>query len=49
MKNLKCCATHDPRDERSLPDEVYLDILTFILRANKIPVGPMSLNLIRRP
>jgi len=31
--------TMPPRDERSLPDEVYLDILMFILRANKVPVG----------
>ena len=35
--------TMPPRDERSLPDEVYLDILMFILRANKVPVGPHEL------
>jgi Cytochrome C oxidase, cbb3-type, subunit III len=35
--------TMPPRDERSLPDEVYLDILTFILRANKVPVGSHEL------
>jgi hypothetical protein len=35
--------TMPPRDERSLPDEVYLDILTFILRANKVPVGSNEL------
>jgi hypothetical protein len=35
--------TMPPRDERSLPDEVYLDILTFILRANKVPVGSQEL------
>ena len=32
-----------PRDERSLPDEVYLEIVVFILRANKVPVGPHEL------
>ena len=35
--------TMPPRDEHSLPDEVYLDILMFILRANKVPVGPHEL------
>ena len=35
--------TMPPRDERSLPDEVYLDILVFILRANKVPVGSHEL------
>jgi hypothetical protein len=35
--------TMPPRDERSLPDEVYLDILTFILRANKVPAGSREL------
>ena len=35
--------TMPPRDERSPPDEVYLDILTFILRANKVPVGSHEL------
>jgi mono/diheme cytochrome c family protein len=32
-----------PRDERSLPDQVYLDIVTFVLRANKAPVGTEEL------
>jgi hypothetical protein len=35
--------TMPPRDERSLPDEVYLDILMFILRANKVPAGSHEL------
>ena len=35
--------TMPPRDERSLPDEVYLDILVFILRANKVPAGSHEL------
>ena len=35
--------TMPPRDERSLPDEVYLEILVFILRANKVPVGSHEL------
>ena len=35
--------TMPPRDERSLPDETYLDILMFILRANKGPVGSHEL------
>jgi S-disulfanyl-L-cysteine oxidoreductase SoxD len=35
--------TMPPRDERSLPDEVYLDILVFILRANKVPIGSHEL------
>ena len=32
-----------PRDERSLPDQVYLDVITFILRFNKVPVGSQEL------
>lgn len=32
-----------PRDERSLPDQVYLDVITFILRFNKVPVGTQEL------
>jgi mono/diheme cytochrome c family protein len=32
-----------PREERSLPDQMYLDIVTFILRFNKIPAGATEL------
>jgi mono/diheme cytochrome c family protein len=32
-----------PREERSLPDQMYLDIITFILRFNKVPVGSNEL------
>ena len=32
-----------PREERSLPDQVYLDVITFILRFNKVPVGAQEL------
>jgi quinoprotein glucose dehydrogenase len=34
------------REEHSLPDQVYLDIVTYILRFNKIPAGdkPLELN-----
>jgi hypothetical protein len=35
--------TMPPRDERSLPDQVYLDVITFILRFNKVPVGSQEL------
>jgi S-disulfanyl-L-cysteine oxidoreductase SoxD len=32
-----------PREERSLPDQMYLDIVTFILRFNKAPIGSQEL------
>jgi quinoprotein glucose dehydrogenase len=34
-----------PREERSLPDQVYLDVITFILRFNKVPAGSQELKL----
>jgi hypothetical protein len=35
--------TMPPREERSLPDQVYLDVITFILRFNKVPTGSQEL------
>lgn len=35
--------TMPPRDERSLPDQTYLDVITFILRFNKVPTGLQEL------
>src|SRR4051812_20562725 len=35
--------TMPPREERSLSDQMYLDIVTFILRFNKVPAGPQEL------
>jgi mono/diheme cytochrome c family protein len=32
-----------PREERSLPDQMYLEIVTFILRFNKVPAGSNEL------
>ena len=32
-----------PREERSLTDQMYLDIVTFILRFNKVPAGATEL------
>ena len=32
-----------PREERSLTDQIYLDIVTFILRFNKVPAGATEL------
>ena len=31
--------TMPPKEERSLDDQIYLDIVTYILRFNKIPAG----------
>jgi mono/diheme cytochrome c family protein len=38
--------TMPPREEHSLEDQVYLDIVTYILRFNKMPTGsqPLPLN-----
>lgn len=35
--------TMPPKAERSLDDQVYLDIVTYILRFNKIPAGSQPL------
>jgi len=35
--------TMPPKEERSLDDQVYLDIVTYILRFNKIPPGNQEL------
>ena len=35
--------TMPPRDERSLSNQVYLDIVTYILQFNKVPAGGMEL------
>jgi hypothetical protein len=35
--------TMPPKEERSLDDQVYLDIVTYILRFNKIPAGNQAL------
>jgi S-disulfanyl-L-cysteine oxidoreductase SoxD len=35
--------TMPPKEERSLDDQVYLDIVTYILRFNKIPSGDQTL------
>ena len=35
--------TMPPKEERSLDDQVYLDIVAYILRFNKIPSGNQSL------
>jgi mono/diheme cytochrome c family protein len=32
-----------PKEERSLDDQVYLDIVTYILRFNKVPAGDQTL------
>lgn len=37
--------TMPPREEHSLPDQVYLDIVTYILRFNKVPTGDKQLEL----
>jgi S-disulfanyl-L-cysteine oxidoreductase SoxD len=35
--------TMPPREERSLPEQMYLDLVTFILRFNKVPAGSSEL------
>jgi mono/diheme cytochrome c family protein len=35
--------TMPPREERSLSDQMYLDMVTFILRFNKVPAGSQDL------
>jgi mono/diheme cytochrome c family protein len=35
--------TMPPREERSLSDQIYLDIVTYILRFNKVPAGLQEL------
>lgn len=35
--------TMPPRDEHSLDDQVYLDIVTYILKFNKVPSGKTEL------
>ena len=35
--------TMPPREERSLDNQIYLDIVTYILRFNKIPAGNQEL------
>jgi S-disulfanyl-L-cysteine oxidoreductase SoxD len=35
--------TMPPREERSLADDVYLDIITFIMWSNKVPAGAQEL------
>ena len=37
--------TMPPREERSLIDQTYLDIITFILWSNKVPAGSQELKL----
>jgi mono/diheme cytochrome c family protein len=37
--------TMPPREERSLDDRVYLEIVTYILRFNGVPVGSKPLEL----
>ena len=37
--------TMPPKEEHSLADQVYLDIVTYILRFNKIPSGKQELSL----
>jgi mono/diheme cytochrome c family protein len=35
--------TMPPKEERSLDDQVYLDIVTYILQFNKVPTGDQTL------
>jgi hypothetical protein len=44
-ERLEAAQEMPPREERSLPDDVYLDIITFILWSNKVPAGSQELKL----
>jgi cytochrome c len=44
-EQLEAARDMPPREERSLADEMYLDIVTFILWSNKVPAGAQELKL----